>query len=92
MDRHTVNIAKAQVGYIDFIIKPSYETLAEVLPNMIISVTNAESNKACYAKLVPKYESQMSSNNENLTRSIENAKQKSVETDDDGLLWILKIN
>lgn len=50
---------------------------------------NAESNKAAYAKLVPKYESQMASNQDNLTRSIENAKQKSVETDDDGLLWII---
>ena len=56
MDRHTVNIAKAQVGYIDFIIKPSFDVLVEVLPNMAITLENAENNKESYGKLVNKYE------------------------------------
>jgi len=34
MDRHTTNIAKAQIGFYDFIIKPSYEQLIKVCPEL----------------------------------------------------------
>ena len=56
MDRETVNVAKAQVGYIDFIIKPSFEVIAELLPPMVKALENSENNKETYNKLVPKYE------------------------------------
>jgi hypothetical protein len=32
MDRSTVNIAKAQLGFIDFIIAPAFNLLAEMCP------------------------------------------------------------
>jgi len=38
MDRLDVNIAKAQVGFIDFIIQPSYEALADMLPLVGLNV------------------------------------------------------
>ncbi len=34
MDKHTVNIAKSQVGFIDVIVMPAYEILAVVLPKL----------------------------------------------------------
>ena len=34
MDRHTTNIAKGQIGFIDFIIKPIYVAGALFLENI----------------------------------------------------------
>ena len=82
MDRQTVNVAKAQVGYIDFIIKPSFDILSEILPMMNVAVDNAEQNKTGYAKLVDKFETQMTQVVDQATRSIENNKHKSIDTDD----------
>jgi hypothetical protein len=84
MDRETVNIAKAQTGYIDFIIKPSFETLVEVLPNLRVALENAELNKAGYEKLIPKYESMMEQMNSNSSGMNDSPKKlKSDDTDDD---------
>lgn len=64
------------MGYIDFIIKPSFDVLVEVLPAMAITLENAESNKESYRKLESKYEPLAEKN----TISHENAKH--LDTDD----------
>jgi hypothetical protein len=38
MDRTTINLAKAQLGFIDFIVKPAFETLSIMLPNLTQNV------------------------------------------------------
>jgi hypothetical protein len=52
MDRTTVNIAKAQVGFIDVIIHPAYTALHAFLPNIFENVDIIESNKAKWATLI----------------------------------------
>jgi len=56
MDRCTVNIAKAQVGFIDVIIMPAYQALAVMLPLVNENVQIIESNKERWATLVDQYE------------------------------------
>lgn len=42
MDRCTVNIAKSQIGFLDVIISPAFETAAMILPNLDLNVMNIE--------------------------------------------------
>jgi hypothetical protein len=45
MDRTTVNIAKAQTGFIDFIVMPSFEILNNLFPGYTKSMENIKTNK-----------------------------------------------
>ena len=46
MDRRTTNIAKAQAGFIDNLIKPSFEVLELLLPKVKRNLEQMEFNKA----------------------------------------------
>ena len=48
MDRCTTNIAKSQVGFINFIIKPSFEAATIFLPGIHRNIENMELNKRNY--------------------------------------------
>jgi cAMP-specific phosphodiesterase 4 len=37
-DRKTTNISKSQVGFIDFVVKPYFEALTVILPEMSYTV------------------------------------------------------
>jgi hypothetical protein len=53
MDRRTVNVAKAQIGFIDAIVKPAFESLAKVLPKLEKSyLRNIADNKDKWTLLV----------------------------------------
>jgi len=69
MDRTTVNIAKAQVGFLDVIIHPSYTTLAVMLPMVEINVKTIESNKIRWQGLIETYEERTSTEKKKLEES-----------------------
>lgn len=45
MDRQTTNIASSQMGFIDFIIKPSFEVTSMLLPSLYRFNEAVENNK-----------------------------------------------
>ena len=45
MDRTTTNIAKSQVGFIDFIIKPAFELAHLFLPDIYRNIEAIDENK-----------------------------------------------
>lgn len=55
MDRYTTNIAKAQGGFIDHFIKPAYELLNNIMPNIELNMKFLESNKEQWAILEESY-------------------------------------
>ena len=59
MDRTTVNIAKAQLGFIDVIIYPSFETLCQMLPPLEDLLPQIKANKDQWETLIPEYEERM---------------------------------
>jgi hypothetical protein len=55
MDRYTTNIAKAQSGFIDHFIKPAYDLLLNIMPNIELNMKFLESNKEQWAILEESY-------------------------------------
>lgn len=55
MDRNTTNIAKAQGGFIDHFIKPAYELLEYIMPNVALNMKFLQSNKEQWAILEDSY-------------------------------------
>lgn len=56
MDRETINIAKSQGGFIDFIIAPSWEVLTSMLPKLAPLNDMIKRNKETWASKVDVYE------------------------------------
>ncbi len=61
-DRKTVNIAKGQIGFIDFVVRPYFEALTGILPEMEYTVAQMRQNKDFWAVDVDKYEKQREEN------------------------------
>jgi len=61
-DRYTVNTAKAQVGFIDFVVAPLLNLMSEVLPG--IDVTNLDINKDLWKEEVEYYDKELAELNE----------------------------
>ena len=55
-DRDTTNIAKTQIGFLDFIIKPTFEVVVKVMPHLEFTLRNIESNKANWSARFEEYE------------------------------------
>ena len=55
MDRYTTNIAQSQVGFIDFIMKPSYEAACILLPALNRNKEGLETNRGEWEKRIPDY-------------------------------------
>lgn len=56
MDRKTTNIASCQMGFIDFIIKPSFEVTSMLLPQLYRFNEGVENNKKQWETRVAEYE------------------------------------
>ena len=56
MDRRTTNIAKAQVGFIDLFIKPSYYALNRLLLNIGECIEHLESNQRQWGSLTESFD------------------------------------
>jgi hypothetical protein len=57
-DRYTVNLAKSQLGFIDFVVAPLFGLIKEVLPK--VDLSNLETNKNKWKDLVDHYEEELS--------------------------------
>lgn len=55
MDRYTTNIAQSQVGFIDFIMKPSYEAACILLPALNRNKEALETNRGEWEKRILDY-------------------------------------
>jgi cAMP-specific phosphodiesterase 4 len=66
-DRKTTNVAKSQIGFIDFVVYPYFEALTKIVPGMQYTCDQLKSNKESWGKLVDEYEKQREENsNENV--------------------------
>ena len=63
MDRNTTNIAKSQIGFIDALILPAFNLIAQVLPNLSNIVSALESNKENWRDLFEEYDKKQSKGN-----------------------------
>lgn len=58
-DRYTTNIAKSQIGFVEFIIKPSYQLLIKICPELEFMLETLENNKTLWTGLFEEYEGKM---------------------------------
>jgi hypothetical protein len=57
MDRKTINVAKAQIGFIDVIVEPAFDGLSILLPNIERSLLrNCKDNKVKWENLIEQYQ------------------------------------
>ena len=61
--RTTTNVAKTQIGFIDFIITPSFNTAIRVFPKIAHVRDNCEKNKEHWAGLFDEYQKEQDSGN-----------------------------
>ena len=59
MDRETTNIAKSQIGFINFIIKPSFDVVHLLLPQISRTIEGINENKKLWELNRDKYEEKM---------------------------------
>lgn len=57
-DRYTTNLAKSQIGFIDFVVSPLFVLLKEILPK--IDISGFEINKNKWKELVDYYDEELS--------------------------------
>ena len=62
-DRVTTNIAKSQIGFIDFIIKPSFVAVSKVFPKLAHLEQELENNKAHWTSCFDEYEAKKDNGN-----------------------------
>ena len=55
-DRETTNIAKAQVGFIDFFIKPPFASLSKVLVGVDVFLEQLNQNQQTWRELIAEFE------------------------------------
>ena len=59
MDRCTVNMAHAQVGFLDVFVQPSWEAMKLMLPKVEINISNTKINKEKWKELIHLYDNKM---------------------------------
>jgi len=64
-DRKTQNIARSQIGFIDFIIKPSFSAMKKVFPELANMERACDLNKDCWLALFDEYETELNNGNNN---------------------------
>ena len=55
-DRKQINLAKSQIGFIDFIVQPSFETFGLLLPKLNIQIEQGKSNKVKWSSMIEQCE------------------------------------
>ena len=68
MDRCDINVAKAQIGFLDVIIQPPFDCLAKVLPKMQVFLDYCENTKAEWKKLFDEYDQQQEANKQKVQK------------------------
>ena len=59
MDRYTINIAKSQIGFIEFIVQPTFNIIYIYLPEMLKYDTNLSQNKKNWTAKIEYYEEEL---------------------------------
>ena len=57
-DRKTTNIGKSQIGFIDFVVFPYFDSLTKILPRMRYCIEELQANKDYWTLSVDDYEKQ----------------------------------
>ena len=78
MDKTAINIAKSQLGFIDVIIQPSFETWEMFLPNIGRNIEFIQENKNIWKGKMDEYEGVMNDHTNELKAETENAKNHSI--------------
>ena len=60
MDRYTVNTAKSQIGFIDFLVKPSFEVAKAFLPELHNHLNHLDTNKDKWKTKISEYDEKLS--------------------------------
>lgn len=68
MDRASVNIAKAQLGFIDVIVIPGFDALSMVMPELKHMADHAKNNKQTWISLEQEFEELMKAEKKKLPR------------------------
>ncbi|CAD8196915.1 unnamed protein product [Paramecium pentaurelia] len=55
-DRRTTNVAKSQLGFIDFMVLPYYNTLSQILPQLSEFIEQITENKKAWAEQIEHYQ------------------------------------
>jgi len=55
-DRETTNIAKAQIGFINFVVKPTFESIIKIIPSIDFYLDNLQNNLKYYEDIVSEAE------------------------------------
>ena len=63
-ERKTTNIAKSQIGFIDFIVKPAYSQVVKAFPDLQCLILNLDHNKEQWTGLFEEYEEQKQNGNQ----------------------------
>ena len=105
MDRHTINLARAQVGFIDVIVGPMMQAASVVLPRLQLNVEYSIQNKEKWNSLIDSYQQrfeqktvdvnhlnslQMTKDNPGEDNSIANSKMGRVREQKEELLETLR--
>jgi len=77
-DRYTTNTAKSQIGFIDFIVAPTFELMQQAFPK--IDISNLEINKGKWKELIEHYDGELAKLNEERKKKEEETKKGGDET------------
>ena len=55
-DRKTTNVGRSQLGFIDFVVMPYFDSLAQFLPGMFFAIDQMKQNKEQWASMIEEYE------------------------------------
>ena len=55
-DRETTNVSKAQMGFISFIVKPTFYVIIEIVPKAISYIENIDNNLKHFQEIIKKEE------------------------------------
>jgi len=85
MDWHTTNIAKAQGGFIDNLIKPAFATLSQILPKVQVNLDHMQHNKEQWVLLEAPYslENDPLANNKKAEDILDASSSSSDSSDED---------
>lgn len=55
-DRQNINLAKSQLGFMDFIIKPTLETFELLLPKISKNIKQLKENRERWSNMIPEWD------------------------------------
>ena len=83
MDRSTTNIAKAQLGFIDVIVLPSYEAFVNFIKIANKNIKNMKKNREIWASRVDEYQKKMQEGLKQILQNREIIEEAKDESDED---------